>query len=90
MDATKICALSYTRRWFYIIADHVCKRMDVQLGVGTHIPENLANIASNVGEDFWDDETPGASNRNSETVEPPVLDMASWRMNPPIQMMTDF
>lgn len=68
-DASKICALSYTRRWFYIIADHVATRMDVKMGVGTHIPVNLALIASNVVEDVWDDEAPTSSNRNRRTDE---------------------
>lgn len=69
-DASKICSLSYTRRWFYIIADHVAKKLNVEMGVGTHIPENLALIASNhVPEDVWGDETPATSRRNREDVQ---------------------
>lgn len=68
-DASKICALSYTRRWFYIIADHVALKMNVEMGVGTHIPENLALIASKMTEDVWEDEGPTSSNRNRGNVE---------------------
>lgn len=39
------------------------------MGVDTHIPKNLAQIASNGVEDVWEDEAPTSSNRNRGTVE---------------------
>lgn len=41
-DATRHCALSYVRRWFYLFADHICLKIGVPLVPGRHLPENVA------------------------------------------------
>lgn len=38
--ATQHCALSYVRRWFYLIADHVCENIGVKLIPGKHLPSD--------------------------------------------------
>lgn len=43
--------------------------MNVKMGVRSHIPENLALIASNAAEDVWEDEAATSSNRIRETVD---------------------
>lgn len=39
-DATRHCALSYVRRWFFLCADHICEKIGVQLVPGKHLPSN--------------------------------------------------
>lgn len=34
--------MSRVVRWTYILADHFCEPLDVQLIPGTHLPENAA------------------------------------------------
>lgn len=41
-DATRHCALSYVRRWFYLFADHICEKIGVKLEAGRHLPPNAA------------------------------------------------
>lgn len=40
VDATRHCALSYVRRWFFLCADHVCEKIGVKLVPGKHLPIN--------------------------------------------------
>lgn len=42
IDATRHCALSCVIRWTYLLADHFCVPLGVQLIPGTHLPENAA------------------------------------------------
>lgn len=42
IDATRHCALSRVHRWTYLLADHFCEPLGVQLIPGTHLPENAA------------------------------------------------
>lgn len=39
-DATKHCALSYVRRWYFLFADHICEHIGVRLVPGKHVPAN--------------------------------------------------
>lgn len=41
-DATRHCALSYVRRWFFLFCDHICEKIGVKLVSGRHLPENVA------------------------------------------------
>lgn len=54
-DATKYCALSFVRRWFYLCADHVCESIDVKLVPGVHLPDNAATETTSYV-DPWEDE----------------------------------
>lgn len=42
IDATRYCAQSRVIRWTYLLADHFCEPLGVQLIPGTHLPENAA------------------------------------------------
>lgn len=55
-DATRHCALSYVRRWFFLFADHICEKIDVKLVAGKHLPSNAALVPPPpFEEDTYDD-----------------------------------
>lgn len=39
-DATRHCALSYVRRWFFLFCDHVCEKIGIKLIPGKHLPSD--------------------------------------------------
>lgn len=41
-DATRYCALSCVRRWFFLFADHICKHIGITPIPGKHVPKNAA------------------------------------------------
>lgn len=47
IDATRHCALSRVVRWTFLLADHFCEPLGVQLIAGTHLPQN-ADVPSSL------------------------------------------
>lgn len=61
-DATRHCALSYVRRWFYLFCDHVCVKIGVKLIPGKHLPSDTLIGAAQPFDPF--DQDAGNSKRD--------------------------
>lgn len=67
-DVSQRCSLSYVRRWFFTVADHIVKKIDIDVILGVHLPHGhiFHREAAGNGEDGWSDSTASSSKRKRE------------------------